>query len=270
MPELPEVETSRRGIEPHVVGRTLTRAVVRERRLRWPVPDDLERRLAKRRVLGLRRRAKYLLFDFTHGSLILHLGMSGSLRVVESDTPPQAHDHVDLRFGRRCLRLRDPRRFGALFWTDDDPFDHPRLRDLGPEPLSPEFDGDYLYECARGRRLAIKNLLMNGSVVVGVGNIYANESLYRAGIRPDRSSNRVSRARCQRLTDAVKQVLEQAIAAGGTTLRDFLREDGKPGYFRHDLQVYDRAGAPCPGCGTPLRGMRIGQRSSFYCPKCQR
>lgn len=270
MPELPEVETTRRGIAPHVTGRIVSRAVVRDRRLRWPVPDGLERALAGRRVLDLRRRGKYLLFDLEHGTLILHLGMSGSLRVLPAATAPQAHDHVDLCFDEDCVRLRDPRRFGALLWTDDDPLRHPRLRNLGPEPLSAAFDGDYLYARARGRGLAIKNLLMTGSVVVGVGNIYANEALYLAGIRPDRAAGRIGRERCARLVEAVKQVLTQAIAAGGTTLRDFTREDGKPGYFRHALQVYDRAGQPCPGCGTRLRARRIGQRASVFCARCQR
>ncbi len=269
MPELPEVETSRRGIEPHVLGRTVRGVIVRDRRLRWPVPKELERTLTGQQVLAVRRRAKYLLFDFERGSLILHLGMSGSLRIVSADTPPQAHDHVDLCFDGQCLRLRDPRRFGALLWTTGDPLEHPRLRELGPEPLSETFDGDYLYRRARGRRLAIKSLLMTGSVVVGVGNIYANEALFLAGIRPDRASGRISRTRCERLAKAVKQVLSQAIAAGGTTLRDFIREDGQPGYFRHALQVYDRAGLPCPGCGADLQGKRIGQRATVFCAHCQ-
>ena len=221
-------------------------------------------------MLRLDRRGKYLLFALEHGTLILHLGMSGSLRVLPADTPPQAHDHIDLCFDEHCVRLRDPRRFGALLWTPDDPLRHPRLCRLGPEPLSPGFDGAYLYARTRGRRVAIKNLLMSATVVVGVGNIYANEALYLAGIRPDRAAGRLGQARCGRLAGAVKEVLNRAIEAGGTTLRDFVREDGNPGWFRHALKVYARAGEPCPGCGAELQGRRIGQRASVYCARCQR
>jgi formamidopyrimidine-DNA glycosylase len=270
MPELPEVETTRRGIAPHITGKRITRLVVRDPRLRWPVPAGLAERLRGQRVRAVERRAKYLLLRLPAGTLILHLGMSGSLRVVPTRTPPGAHDHLDLVFGKVCLRLRDPRRFGAVLWTDDPPQAHPRLRDLGPEPLSEDFDGDLLHAAGQRRRVAVKQLLMDGKVVVGVGNIYANEALFRAGIRPTRPSNRISRARYQELAAAVKEVLAEAIAEGGTTLRDFQREDGRPGYFRIQLQVYGHGGEPCPRCGTALRACRLGQRATVYCPSCQR
>ena len=268
MPELPEVETTRRGIEPHLLGQTISGAAVRQPRLRWPVPD-LARLLTGHRVRAVERRAKYLLVRFDHGTLIIHLGMSGSLRVLPADSAPRPHDHVDLLFGRHCLRLHDPRRFGALLWAEGDPLAHPRLRDLGPEPLSAAFDGAYLHTAARRRRLAIKSLLMDGKVVVGVGNIYATEALFRAGIHPQRTSHRISRARLERLAQEVKTVLRYAIGRGGTTLRDFLNESGEPGYFAQELLVYGRAGEPCRICGTAIRSRRIGQRASAYCPHCQ-
>jgi formamidopyrimidine-DNA glycosylase len=269
MPELPEVETTRRGIAPHLVGEVATGAIIRQRCLRWPVPD-LTRLLTGQRLEALERRAKYLLFRFANGTLIVHLGMSGSLRVLDAGRVPRAHDHVDLLFADRCLRLHDPRRFGAVLWTSGDPLAHPRLRDLGPEPLSDEFDGAYLHQAARGRRVAIKNLLMDGRVVVGVGNIYASESLFHAGIHPARASERVSRARLEHLSDEVKTVLDRAIERGGTTLRDFVNESGEPGYFAQELFVYGRAGEPCRHCTTRIKTRRIGQRSSAYCPSCQR
>jgi formamidopyrimidine-DNA glycosylase len=269
MPELPEVETTRRGIAPHLVGEVATGAIIRQRRLRWPVPD-LTRLLTGQRLEALERRAKYLLFRFANGTLIVHLGMSGSLRVLDVGRVPRAHDHVDLLFADRCLRLHDPRRFGAVLWTSGDPLAHPRLRDLGPEPLSDEFDGAYLHQAARGRRVAIKNLLMDGRVVVGVGNIYASESLFHAGIHPARASERVSRARLEHLSDEVKTVLDRAIERGGTTLRDFVNESGEPGYFAQELFVYGRAGEPCRHCTTRIKTRRIGQRASAYCPSCQR
>jgi len=256
MPELPEVETTRRGIEPHLLGQTISGATVRQPRLRWPVPD-LARLLTGHRVQAIERRAKYLLIRFDHGALIIHLGMSGSLRVV------------DLLFAGRCLRLHDPRRFGAILWAEGDPLEHPRLRDLGPEPLSDAFDGVYLHTVARHRRVAIKGLLMDGRVVVGVGNIYATEALFRAGIHPQRASHRVSRARLERLAGEIKAVLRHAIGRGGTTLRDFLNESGEPGYFAQELSVYGHAGEPCRICGTTIRTRQIGQRSSAYCPHCQ-
>jgi formamidopyrimidine-DNA glycosylase len=269
VPELPEVETTRRGIAPHLLNRVISGAVVRQPQLRWPVPD-LARLLSGQTVLAVERRAKYLLIRCTSGTLIVHLGMSGSLRLVAADTPPRLHDHVDVMLGRDCLRLHDPRRFGAVLWTAGDPLDHPRLRDLGPEPLSDAFDGDYLHRCARTRRVAIKGLLMDGRIVVGIGNIYATEALFRAGLHPARVARRISRQRLERLTQEVKAVLRYAIQRGGTTLRDFLDESGQPGYFAQELLVYGRAGRPCRDCGTLIRTRQIGQRASAYCPACQR
>jgi formamidopyrimidine-DNA glycosylase len=271
MPELPEVETTLRGIAPHLTGRRISGLVVRESRLRWPVPDGLGAVVAGRPITDVRRRGKYLLIELEGGTLLLHLGMSGSLRVLPSDTPPGTHDHIDVQLdNRRCLRLRDPRRFGAFLWLTGPPEQHPLLRHLGPEPLGPSFDGDYLFALSRGRHTSVKAFLMDAQVVVGVGNIYANESLFLAGIHPGRPCNRISRARYRHLADCVKRVLEAAIAKGGTTLRDFVREDGTTGYFALSLAVYGRAGAACPRCGGTIRQRRIGQRSSFYCPRCQR
>lgn len=269
MPELPEVETTRRGIEPHLGGRTVTRLIVRQPRLRWPVPRGLAKRLEGRALRAVGRRGKYLLIGTDAGSLILHLGMSGSLRVVPADTPAGPHDHVDLVLDSgQALRLRDPRRFGCLLWAAR-PERHPLLRDLGPEPLSEDFDGDHLHAAGRGRRLSVKEFIMNSRIVVGVGNIYANEALFMAGIHPARPAGRISRGRYARLAAAIKQVLTEAIGQGGTTLRDFLREDGRPGYFQVRLRVYDRTGRPCPRCGGPIRQRVLGQRSTFYCPRCQ-
>ena len=268
MPELPEVETTRRGIAPYLMQRVITGAVVRQPQLRWPVPP-LGRLLVGQHVQAVERRAKYLLIRLERGTLIVHLGMSGSLRLLPAASPPRIHDHVDILFGEQCLRLHDPRRFGAMLWTEDDPLAHPRLRGLGPEPLSTAFDGAYLYAIAHDRRAAIKSLLMDGRVVVGVGNIYATEALFRAGIHPQRSSRRVSRPRLERLVSEVKSVLDYAIARGGTTLRDFLNESGQPGYFAQELFAYGRAGQPCKRCGTLLKTRPIGQRASAYCPSCQ-
>lgn len=270
MPELPEVETTRNGIAPHIEGRRICGVVVRQAQLRWPVANDLERLLTGRTLRSVERRAKYLLLRLANGTLILHLGMSGSLRILPRDTSPGRHDHFDLLFGQCCLRLRDPRRFGAVLWTDRPVAQHPLLAHLGPEPLSAEFNGGYLRQQAQRRRVAVKSLIMDGRVVVGVGNIYANEALFRAGIHPARAAGRISAARYARLTEEIKGVLAAAILQGGTTLRDFQQEDGKPGYFAQELLVYGKAGDPCPGCGTPLRQQRIGQRSSFYCSRCQK
>lgn len=272
MPELPEVETTRRGVAPYVTGRRISAVTVREPRLRWPVPKDLARRFRGQVVQSLKRRGKYLLFGTPGGTLIVHLGMSGSLRLVDAVTPPGPHDHVDIVFDNgRALRLRDPRRFGAMLWTAGDPSCHPLLRSLGPEPLEGSaFTGDYLYQRSRGRRQAVKTFIMDSRVVAGVGNIYANEALFRAGIRPGTMAGRISRARYQGLAQAMAGVLGDAVAAGGTTLRDFLNGDGKPGYFAQRLQVYARAGEACGACGHPIRSSRLGQRSTFYCPHCQR
>jgi formamidopyrimidine-DNA glycosylase len=270
MPELPEVETTRRGLAPHVEGRIVTGVVLRRPDLRWPIAAEISSVLPGQRILGVRRRAKYLLLDSLAGSALLHLGMSGSLRVLPATTPAGAHDHVDLALDSgRVLRFNDPRRFGCLLWQAPGTL-HPLLADLGPEPLSEAFDGALLFALSRGRRAPVKTFLMDQRVVVGVGNIYAAEALFHAGIAPSRAAGRVSRERYAALADAVKAVLAAAIACGGTTLRDFLGPDGAPGYFEQALAVYGRGGAPCPRCRRPLRQARIGQRTSAWCSHCQR
>ncbi|MEZ5502070.1 MAG: bifunctional DNA-formamidopyrimidine glycosylase/DNA-(apurinic or apyrimidinic site) lyase [Halioglobus sp.] len=270
MPELPEVETTRRGVEPHCLGRLVTGVVVREPRLRWPVPEQLPLLLPGQTIRAVERRAKYLLFHTAAGAALVHLGMSGSLRMVAADTPPLRHDHVDVLLATgACMRYHDPRRFGCFLWIA--PGDtHPLLADLGPEPLSQAFDGQLLYRLSRGRKAPVKGFIMDAKIVVGVGNIYANEALFLAGIRPDRAAGRISMARYQRLADAIKQVLTTAITQGGTTLRDFVGGDGRPGYFAQQLRVYGRAGLPCKVCGTLLQERRLGQRSSVHCVTCQR
>ncbi|MBW8459345.1 MAG: bifunctional DNA-formamidopyrimidine glycosylase/DNA-(apurinic or apyrimidinic site) lyase [Thiobacillus sp.] len=270
MPELPEVETTRLGLLPRLQGRALRRIVVRNRRLRWPVPDDLEARLTGLTLNSLVRRGKYLLFDFGSVTQIVHLGMSGSLRFAEPDEPAALHDHVDWLFDDDAtLRLRDPRRFGAVLWTDD-VARHPLLAHLGPEPLTPAFDAAYLHAQCQRRSTAIKQVIMDGQVVVGVGNIYASESLFHAGIRPAATARRLSRPACARLAEAIRQVLTAAIAAGGSSLRDYVASDGELGYFQLQTRVYDRTGLPCKTCATPIRRIVQGQRASFYCPTCQR
>ena len=270
MPELPEVETSRRGISPWIVDQRIVDVVVRDRRLRWPVPAGLEKKLTGQAVRRLTRRAKYLLFGTDAGTALMHLGMSGSLRIVDPDEPAGRHDHVDILLGNgKALRFRDPRRFGSFLWSDGDEL-HPLLENLGPEPLGDGFDGDYLWRRARGRRLAIKQFIMNAGIVVGVGNIYANEALFEAGIHPARQAQRVSRQRMQGLAAAIRDVLERALAAGGTTLRDFHGGDGEPGYFRQQLNVYERADEPCRRCAKPLHAVVQGQRATYYCTRCQR
>jgi|TARA_R110002072_G_scaffold99563_12_gene218980 formamidopyrimidine-DNA glycosylase len=269
MPELPEVETTRRGVEPHCLNQVVRRVIVREARLRWPVPDQLVALLSGQVIEAVQRRAKYLLFRTAAGSLMVHLGMSGSLRLVDATEPPGRHDHIDILFdGGVCLRYHDPRRFGCFLWLAPGD-DHPLLRNLGPEPLSSDFDGQLLYRRSRGRKVAVKSFIMDGKVVVGVGNIYANEALFLAGIRPDRAAGRISSARYQHLAENVKLVLTNAIAQGGTTLRDFVGGDGKPGYFAQQLLVYGRGGQPCKTCGSVLQERRLGQRSSVYCVTCQ-
>jgi formamidopyrimidine-DNA glycosylase len=270
MPELPEVETTRRGIAPHVQGREVTGVVVRHHGLRWPVPRGLGRTLTGLHVREVARRAKYLLLDCGTGTLIIHLGMSGSLRVVPPDAPAGPYDHFDLCVGDAIVRLRDPRRFGAVLWHRAGQAPHPLLAALGVEPLSADFSGDTLWRAARGRRVGIKLLLMNAAIVVGVGNIYASESLFRAGIHPRLAAGRVSRARCARLAEAVKATLTDALAAGGSTLQDFVGADGAPGYFQQQYCVYDREGEPCRVCATPIRRIVQGQRSTYFCPSCQR
>ena len=271
MPELPEVESTRRGLEPHVLGRRIRALLVHEPRLRWPVPADLPAAVAGERILTAGRRAKYLLFGLERATLLLHLGMSGSLRVLPADTPRLVHDHFDLLLETGLtLRFNDPRRFGSLHYLRGDPAEHPLLAQLAPEPFDAAFDGEYLWRITRGRRVAIKQVLMNSRLVVGVGNIYASEALYQAGIRPRRSAGSLSREQARRLARAVRSVLELAIRVGGTTLRDYVRVDGTPGEFREKLYVYERAGAPCRVCGTAIRRITQLQRSSYYCPHCQR
>ncbi len=270
MPELPEVEITRRGIAPFVEQKTITGVVVRDGRLRWPVPSGLGRRLRGLRVRRLLRRGKYLLFDCGEGSLIVHLGMSGSLRVVPPNDRAGPHEHIDILFGNAALRLRDPRRFSAVLWTPEPPENHPLISCIGIEPLSPQFTSQYLFDVTRHRRAPIKPVLMNSTIVAGVGNIYANESLFHAGISPRTRAGRLSRAQCERLAQSVRTTLEAAIAAGGSTLRDFVHSDGSSGWFQQRYFVYDRAGAACRICGKPIRLLRLAQRSSFYCPGCQR
>lgn len=270
MPELPEVETTRAGLAPALVGRTLTRVDVRQPRLRWPVPGELAAVLPGRRLTALERRAKYLLFDFDGLTQLVHLGMSGSLRLIAPDEPPGAHDHVDWRFDDgTALRLRDPRRFGAVLLAGAT-HAHPLLAHLGPEPLTDAFDAAYLHARTRQRSAAIKQVIMDGQVVVGVGNIYASESLFHAGIRPGTAARRLTRPQCARLVSAIKQVLAAAIAAGGSSLRDYVATDGELGYFQLQTRVYDRAGLPCKVCATPIRRAVTGQRATYWCPRCQR
>jgi len=271
MPELPEVETTCRGIAPHLIGQRIIKPVVRHPRLRWPVPPELINILPGRVVTSVTRRSKYLLIDTDRGTLILHLGMSGSLRVLPSHTSPGKHDHFDLALeSGQCLRLTDPRRFGAVLWTTDPLETHPLLNRLGPEPLGAEFSGDYLHAASRSRKVAVKTLLMDSHVVVGVGNIYANEALHLAHIHPLRLAHRIGKSHYDQLAKAVVTVLEQAITAGGTTLRDFSGVDGRPGYFKQQLRVYGRAGQPCHDCSAPISLLRLSGRATYFCPGCQR
>ncbi len=268
MPELPEVETTRRGLSPHIEGASVAAAVIRNARLRWPVPENLPELLTGKRVRFLNRRAKYLLMNFETGTLILHLGMSGSLRILPIDTPAERHDHFDLVFDNgKLMRLRDPRRFGAVLWQEGDT--HPLLAHLGPEPLDVHFTAHHLYHISRARRVAVKQFIMDNTVVVGVGNIYASEALFRCGISPQLESSKISLERFALLVDAIRETLQEAIEAGGSTLRDFVNTSGNPGYFQQQHWVYGRAGDPCRSCGSPIRLIKQGQRSTFYCEHCQ-
>ena len=270
MPELPEVETTRRGIAPYLEGQRVSRVIVRERKLRWPIPEDLDVRLSGQRIVRVARRAKYLLIEAQSGVLIAHLGMSGSLRLVEAGTPAAKHEHVDIELeSGMVLRYTDPRKFGAMLWSHD-PLNHDLLVKLGPEPLTEAFDGERLFQMSRGRSMAIKPFIMDNAVVVGVGNIYASEALFAAGIDPRREAGTVSRARYVKLAAEIKRILAQAIERGGTTLRDFVGGDGQPGYFQQELFVYGRGGQFCKSCGSTLREVKLGQRASVYCPRCQR
>lgn len=269
MPELPEVETSRRGIEPHIIDTTITRLVIRNRQLRWPVTRSVDRNLLGSSITSVTRRAKYLLINTSNGTAILHLGMSGSVFIVDRDTPAGVHDHVDIDFDSgKTLRFRDPRRFGSLHFSKV-PLQHKLLRDLGPEPLNDDFDAEYLWARSRGRRVSIKQFIMNAQVVVGVGNIYASEALYLAGINPRRAAGRVALPRYDVLVGAIKGVLTDAIKAGGTTLRDFYGGDGEAGYFKQQLEAYGRDGEPCRRCNSPIVAIVQGQRSTYYCRRCQ-
>jgi formamidopyrimidine-DNA glycosylase len=270
MPELPEVEITRRGIAEHIAGQTVTGFDVRQPRLRYPVPQELAAALHGQRIEAVRRRAKYLLLDITSGSVLIHLGMSGSLRVLPHDTPAGKHDHVDILFGERLLRLHDPRRFGAVLWVPHPAEEHALLAHLGIEPLEGEFDGAWLFAATRKSTTPIKLWIMNAQRVVGVGNIYASESLFRAGIHPDTAAGKLSAQRCARLAECVKNTLQDALAAGGSTLRDFVAVNGNSGYFQQNYFVYARENQPCRICTTPIRRQVMGQRSTFFCTRCQR
>lgn len=271
MPELPEVETTLRGIEAHVIGQTLTDVVVRNASLRWPIPTKELSALVGQTVIRLERRAKYILIHTAKGCILLHLGMSGSLRVLDVREAHGKHDHLDLEFGgKKIVRLNDPRRFGCCLLITEPVNQHRLLVNLGPEPLSDAFSAERLFASSRGKSQAVKNFIMDNKVVVGVGNIYASESLFQAGIRPTIAAKRISRARYEKLADEIVKVLSKAIKAGGTTLNDFTQTDGKPGYFAQELQVYGRSGEPCNRCGTEVQSKVIGQRNTFFCKTCQR
>ena len=270
MPELPEVETTRRGLTP-LLGQRVASVVIRNGKLRWPIPPDLPQILAGQHFLELNRRAKYILVRCERGTLLLHLGMSGRLCLLQNGEPPSKHDHIDVVFdGGQVLRLRDPRRFGAVLWLQGDPLQHPLLADLGVEPLEDGFDGAYLHRATRSRSAPVKNVIMDSHLVVGVGNIYASESLFRARIDPRTPANKLGRPRCERLASEIKATLAEALEAGGSSLRDFFGADGNPGYFQQSYFVYGRTGEACRVCGKPVKTLKQGQRSTFYCPECQR
>jgi formamidopyrimidine-DNA glycosylase len=271
VPELPEVETTCRGIAPLVTDKVVERVLIHNASLRWPVSDRLPQVLPGQRLQSVSRRSKYLLFGFDGGTLIVHLGMTGHLRVAPVDKVRRRHDHVEIVFcDGSVLRYNDSRRFGAMIWTTDDPLLHERLANLGPEPGSPEFNEVYLHKLSRSRQISVKLFLMDARVVVGIGNIYANEALFRAGIHPARRANQLSRPAFSRLVQSVRQVLDEAIAAGGTTIRNFSDSQGRPGYFKQELRVYGRAGQPCPVCGSLIKHCRLGQRSTYFCRQCQK
>ena len=275
MPELPEVETTLRGITPHIDGKKIEKVIIRQFKLRWPIHPNLAQILAGRKVLECSRRAKYLIITFETGILLIHLGMSGSLRIFTADderiATPDKHDHLDFVFDDgTVLRYHDPRKFGAVLWYEGVIEHHPLLEKLGPEPLSEAFDANYLYQKLKTQKRAVKLALMDNAVVVGVGNIYANESLFLCGLHPLKLAANLTRKQCERLVDTIKSVLAKTIEQGGTTLKDFLQPDGRPGYFAQELLVYGNKGKPCPTCGTKIESLIIGQRNSFYCPTCQK
>ncbi len=269
MPELPEVETTRRGISPYVLGKKISDVIVRQDKLRWPVPSVLPKMLKSKQIKSINRRAKYLLFETNNGHMIIHLGMSGSLRINERNSTARKHDHIEFVLAKKVLRFHDPRRFGCVLWTEDEPMQHKLLCRLGPEPLSDEFSGKYLHTLAKNKKAHVKNFIMNSQIVVGVGNIYASEALFRSGIHPQRMAGRISLQRYETLAENIRLVLTQAIEVGGTTLRDFVREDGTPGYFVNKLNVYNKKGQPCVVCANPIQMRVLGQRSSFFCSHCQ-
>ncbi|MFI3187534.1 MAG: bifunctional DNA-formamidopyrimidine glycosylase/DNA-(apurinic or apyrimidinic site) lyase [Methylococcaceae bacterium] len=271
MPELPEVETTCKGIAPHIVGLTIKQLIVRQAKLRWPVPEALAQTLSGLCIQSVTRRAKYLLLATNNGTVLVHLGMSGSLRILSTDQAAGKHDHIDFVFdGGLVLRYNDPRRFGAVLWTTETVAEHQLLKDLGPEPLLSDFTGELLYARSRNRKITVKSFIMDSHVVVGVGNIYANEALFMAGIQPTRQAGKVSLARYQKLAECIRVVLRHAIEQGGTTLRDFVNEAGKPGYFQQQLKVYGRGHLPCVSCNQPLTEIRIANRSTVFCSACQR
>lgn len=270
MPELPEVETTLRGIKPHIVKKIVTKIIIRRPNLRWPIPAELPQLLENQQLLNISRRGKYLLFGFSHGHALIHLGMSGNLRIVDAKSPPNIHDHFDWVFGNIALRYHDPRRFGCLLWIEDNPESHSLLNKLGPEPLTDAFTADYLYERSRKRTQAVKQFIMDSHIVVGVGNIYANEALFMARIKPIRKAGSLTRTNCEDLVRLIKFVLKRSIDQGGTTLRDFVGGDGKPGYFQQQLLVYGRGGQPCGQCGKTLKEVRMGDRTTVYCVDCQK
>lgn len=271
MPELPEVETTVRGVAPHVSGQVVTALEVRNPSLRWPVPDDLADLIVGQTIRAVSRRAKYLLFAFDAGHMLIHLGMSGSLRMVAPSTPLKTHDHLVFSLGNGMqMRYHDPRRFGCVLWTSAAVDEHDLIAHLGPEPLSDDFDAAYLYKLSRGRKLASKLFIMDSKVVVGVGNIYANEALFAAGINPNKAAGKLTKPACERVVAEIKKVLAAAIQQGGTTLRDFVNSDGQPGYFKQTLAVYGRGAQPCVSCGEVLKEIRLGQRSTVFCRHCQR
>lgn len=270
MPELPEVETTLRGIAPHTVTRTISKVIIRQARLRWPIPSELPELIEQQKLLGISRRGKYLLFEFAQGYGLVHLGMSGSLRIVDVNSPPNAHDHFDWVFGDIALRYHDPRRFGCLLWIEGEPQNHKLLAMLGPEPLTDEFTADYLFNRSRKRTQAVKQFIMDSHLVVGVGNIYANESLFMSRIKPIRKAGTLTRKNCEDLVRDIKFVLSRSIEQGGTTLRDFVGGDGKPGYFKQQLLVYGRGGEACTQCTKPLKEVRMNDRTTVYCVACQK
>lgn len=271
MPELPEVETTRRGIAPYIEGKTVRHVIIRQPRLRWLVPENLAQTLTGLRIQAVSRRAKYLLLATDAGTLLLHLGMSGSLRIISNGQAAGKHDHVDFIFADDIiLRFNDPRRFGAVLWTTEPAERHPLIKSLGPEPLLEDFSGGLLHELSRNKKIAVKSFIMDSHIVVGVGNIYANEALFMAGIHPARRAGKISLSRYQKLAECIRVILHQAIGQGGTTLRDFVNEAGKPGYFQQQLNVYGRAGLPCTRCQQILKEIRLSNRSTVFCSNCQR